>query len=44
MQTFCIVGHIKKRAKVQRVLENWENAGEVAKYCYKSYVFTINTD
>ena len=29
MQTFHIVGHIKKYAKVQRVIEDWENAGEL---------------
>ena len=29
MQPFCIVGHIKKYAKVQRVIEDWENAGEL---------------
>lgn len=39
MQPFCIVGHIKKYAKVQRMIEDWENAGEVAKYRYRVLCF-----
>ena len=39
MQPFCIVGHIKKYAKVQRVIEDWKNAGEVAKYRYRVLCF-----
>lgn len=38
MQTFHIVGHIKNYTKVQRAIEDWENAGEVAKYRYRSFM------
>lgn len=31
---FHIVGDIKKYVQVQRILEDWENIGEVIKYHY----------
>ena len=39
MQPFCIVGHIKKHAKVQRVIEDWKKGREVAKYHYRVLCF-----
>lgn len=39
MRTFHIVGHIKKYAKVQRYLEDWEEAGEIAKHRYRILCF-----
>lgn len=45
MKPFCIVGHIKKYAKVQRAIENWENVGEVPKnIAIGFYASMTNTD